>query len=248
MAPTASPQEQARLLDLQTVDTTVLQVRRKRSELPAIAAVRDLEVASGAVDYKIVAATTEVSDRTLDLRKAENDVEQVVNRATRDRERMDSGAGSAKDLEGLARELESLAKRQSELEDVELEAMQALEEAQAALDALKSDRERITAELDAARAELAERTSQLDAQEADLLAERALLSGGLPADLIALYDKLRADLGGIGAAMLHRGACQGCHLTLDATEIGRIRGLPEDSVARCAECRRILVRTGESGL
>ena len=40
----------------------------------------------------------------------------------------------------------------------------------------------------------------------------------------------------------------GCRLTLDAHEIGEIRALPEDTVVRCEECQRILVRTGESGL
>jgi predicted nucleic acid-binding Zn-ribbon protein len=52
----------------------------------------------------------------------------------------------------------------------------------------------------------------------------------------------------VGAALIHRGSCQGCHITIDAQEIDQIRNMPADAIARCDQCRRILVRTAESGL
>jgi hypothetical protein len=78
--------------------------------------------------------------------------------------------------------------------------------------------------------------------------ERTRVVADIPADLLALYDKIRADHGGLGAAPLHRGRCQGCQLTLTPADLGRIRTEPADAVVRCEECRRILVRTAESGL
>jgi predicted nucleic acid-binding Zn-ribbon protein len=59
---------------------------------------------------------------------------------------------------------------------------------------------------------------------------------------------LREQKGGVGAAELRARQCGGCRLGLDASELSRIRGLPEDEVVRCEECQRILVRTEESGL
>ena len=248
MAPTATPDQQLALLAVQELDTAILQVRRRRADLALTKEVHDLEVEHGSLEMKIVAATTEVSDRTLDVRKAESDVEQVVNRATRDKERMDSGTVSAKELEGLQHELQSLAKRQAELEDVELELMTELEEAQQVLETLGAQRQTVAAQLAESRERLAQALLELDGQETDLATQRAAAVQPVPADVAALYDKLRADMGGIGAAMLHRGACQGCHISLDATEISRIRGLGPDVIVRCEECRRILVRTAESGL
>jgi uncharacterized protein len=70
----------------------------------------------------------------------------------------------------------------------------------------------------------------------------------VPADLLALYDKLRAQLGGVGAAMLRRGKCEGCNESLSTVELNEVRATPPDEVVRHEECRRILVRTGESGL
>ena len=74
------------------------------------------------------------------------------------------------------------------------------------------------------------------------------LAATLPTDLLDLYEKLRASSGGIGAAALHRGRCEGCHLQLNTTDLNNLRDAPPDDVVRCEECRRILVRTAESGL
>jgi len=69
-----------------------------------------------------------------------------------------------------------------------------------------------------------------------------------PQDLLDLYEKLRSQHEGVGAAMLRRGRCEGCHLTLNTVDLNSIRGAEPDEVLRCEECRRILVRGAESGL
>ena len=65
---------------------------------------------------------------------------------------------------------------------------------------------------------------------------------------MALYERLREQKGGVGAALLRARQCGGCQLTLDASEIARIKAAPVDEVLRCEECQRILVRTEESGV
>jgi hypothetical protein len=69
----------------------------------------------------------------------------------------------------------------------------------------------------------------------------------VPADLMALYDQIRKAKGS-GAALLRAGRCEGCHLTVDAADLKGFRAAAPDDVIRCEECRRILVRTPESGL
>ena len=80
------------------------------------------------------------------------------------------------------------------------------------------------------------------------LAGIAETAASIPADLTELYEKLRVSSSGVGAAALHRGRCEGCHLQLNTTDQNRLRDAPADDVVRCEECRRILVRTAESGL
>jgi len=79
-------------------------------------------------------------------------------------------------------------------------------------------------------------------------AARGPVVADLPADLLALYEKLREQKGGVGAAELRQRRCGGCQLTLDNAEIAAIKARAVDEVVRCEECSRILVRTAESGL
>jgi len=249
MAVTASPEQQQALLDLQGFDTKLLQLAHKRAGLPEISAAQDLEVELGSIKMRLVAAQTEASDLKLNLLKAESDVEQVVSRSRRDQERLDSGAVSApKELESLQHEIGTLAKRQAELEDIELEIMQAYENAQQAVTDLLASEIETTEKLTSVAQSRDDLFTDIDFEINSLTGQRMEIANQLPADLISLYDKIRADQGGVGAALIHRGACQGCHITIDAQEIDQIRKMSADAIARCDQCRRILVRTAESGL
>ena len=249
MAVTASAEHQQALLEVQALDTKLLQLAHKRASVPEVSLAQDLEVELGSVKMRLVAAETEASDLKLDQAKAEADVEQVAGRAARDKDRLDSGAvNSPKELESLQHEIESLAKRQAELEDVELEIMQQYEDALNAANVLRAMESDVSAKLAEVSQQRDEALADIDFEVKSVTEQRNIAITGLPAELIALYDKIREDMGGIGAALLHRASCQGCHITLDPEEIDRIRNLAPEAVVRCDQCRRILVRTAESGL
>ena len=249
MAIKASAEQQAALLELQRHDTALIQHAHKRSVVPEIAVVAELEAKLAALDLKLVAINTEISDLSLEQTKADNDVQQVVNRAKKDQERIDSGSvTSAKEIEALQHEIATLAKRQEELEDIELAVMVKLDDAREAKAQLESEQSIASEQFESTVATRDAVFSEIDAEVATETAARTLAAATVDAELLSLYDKIRTDLGGIGAALLHRGACQGCHIALDATELDRIRHLESDVVVRCEECRRILVRTAESGL
>ncbi|MGD9955164.1 MAG: zinc ribbon domain-containing protein [Candidatus Nanopelagicales bacterium] len=245
----AEPAVQLRLLDLQALDARLDQIEHRRRSLPQIAQIAELEARWGGVRDRVVAGETEVSDLERAMAKAETDVEQVRQRAAKDQELLLSGrVGSAKELENLQREVESLARRQSDLEDAELEVMEKLEDARAALATVTAERDGITAEIDRLKAERDAAWAEGDRDKEWVAAERVKVVPDIPADLLALYDKLRADHNGVGAAALHQRRCEGCRMELTPTDLGRIREAAPDAVLRCEECRRILVRTPESGL
>jgi len=162
---------------------------------------------------------------------------------------MDQGLiSNPKDLERMQGELVSLQRRISSLEDTELEVMEQLETAQAELDrlvGLLEQMDRRAAELGTTRDEKAGR---LDAELAQVAAQRKTLADGLATDLVTLYDKLRQQKGGVGAAALRARRCGGCSLELTASDLSSIAKAPTDEVLRCEECNRILVRTSESGI
>ncbi len=245
----ASPEAQLRLLELADLDAELGRLEHRRQGLPEHAELSQLEQRERELRDEIAALEAREGDLRREQGKADADVEQVRSRIGRDRSRLDAGqVSSPRELENLQSEIASLNRRQSDLEDVELEVMERLEAAQARLKEAAAERASIAADLqavtgrrDIALAELAE----LSGKAAD---RRAVVVADEPADLIELYERLRVQHGGVGAAALRRGQCQGCHLSLNTVDLNAIRAAAPDEVVRCEECRRILVRTDESGL
>jgi hypothetical protein len=245
----AEPDVQLRLLDLQAVDARLDQIAHQRRTLPEHQEVAELERRTAGLRDRIVAGQAETSDLRRAQTKADLDVEQVRARASRDQALLDSGRITAsKELESLQHELASLARRQGELEDIELEIMESLEGATASLDSLTRELADVDSELGTVTATRDDQLADLDGDGALASGERARLLVGLPADLLALYEKLRVDHNGVGAAALRQRRCEGCRIELTPVDIGRIREAAQDEVLRCEECRRILIRTAESGL
>ncbi len=243
---TAPVADQHRLLEVQALDTRLAQLAHARASHPQRAVLDRLAARLAELDESLVVARTAVGDVRRELAKAEADVEQVRSRTARDQARIDSGAVSVKDVQALSGELEALARRQAHLEDVELEVMERLEQLEAEESAAQQAAEAVRAEHAAAEEELSRALADLDEQAERTTQERAVRAAGLDAALVALYDRLRAQLGGTGVAALRGHRCEGCRLELNSSELARITALPDDEVVRCDECGRILVRGAEA--
>ncbi|MFH9983864.1 zinc ribbon domain-containing protein [Streptomyces sp. NPDC017179] len=245
----AAPADQIRLLDVQALDVRLQQLAHKRKSLPEHAEIESLNRDLAQLRDLLVAAQTEESDCAREQTKAEQDVDQVRKRAVRDQQRLDSGAiTSPKDLSNLQHEIVSLAKRQGDLEDVVLEVMERRESAQERVTELTGRVASVQAKVDDATARRDAAFEEIDGEVASVTKEREVIAAAVPADLMKLYDKLRGQQGGIGAAKLYQRTCQGCRQELAITELSEIRAAAPDTVVRCENCRRILVRTAESGL
>ncbi|HEX5567394.1 MAG TPA: C4-type zinc ribbon domain-containing protein [Streptomyces sp.] len=245
----AEPADQIRLLDVQALDVRLTQLAHRRANLPEHAEVESLTADLTQVRDLLVAAQTEESDTAREQTKAEQDVDQVRRRAVRDQQRLDSGAvSSPRDLENLQREIVSLSRRQSDLEDIVLEIMERRESIQERVAELTRRVESVQARVDDAVARRGAALEEIDTETARVTKERGIMAGAVPADLMKLYDKLRGQYGGVGAARLYQRHCEGCRLELNITELNELRVAPGDAVVRCEHCRRILVRTPESGL
>ena len=94
----------------------------------------------------------------------------------------------------------------------------------------------------AAKRTVAEATAAFDAASRD----RAAVAGSLPADLLALYERISAR--SAGAAFLLPRTCGGCRMVLAGTDLQVIRQAAEDDIVTCPECGSILVRAEDSGL
>jgi predicted nucleic acid-binding Zn-ribbon protein len=245
----ADKSAQLRLLDLQTVDTTLAQLDHRRQTLPQHAAITRLQTRRAALASDLVGAETMISDLELEQTKAETDLEPVRERLNRNQVRISNGTvADPKALSSMLEEVSHLKKRISDLEDAELDVMEQLEAAVANRETLRTRIDQVDEDLAETVAERDRQLTALDDESGGLRAERAQIAPQIPADLLALYDKIGANHGGVGAAELRQRRCTGCQLEINAADLRAFSAAPEDEVLRCEECGRILIRTSQSGL
>ncbi|MHA3703510.1 zinc ribbon domain-containing protein [Jatrophihabitans sp. YIM 134969] len=244
----ADPAAQLTLLDLQSVDTAIAQLRHRRATLPEIAQLA--RCAERARLLQTRAAEVQVRADELDdaQRRLEQDVDTVRTRTTRDNERLTAGGMPGKELERLQHEIESLGRRQSGLEDELLELMEQREGVEEELGLARRDRGEIDDEVSRLTTSRDAAFATIDADLAHRTADRGSVAAKLPADLLALYEKIAASNGGVGAAEVAHRRCEGCRIDFAGSELAKIRDAAPDDVVRCENCRRILIRTERSGL
>lgn len=241
----ASPEHQRILLDVADLDRRIQQAERALTTPAQGPRINELVKERQTQLQELTALTGTRDDARTELARLESDVKVVEQRRTRDTERLAASTNS-KDAQALERELASLAKRVSDLEDMELEVMSRVEEAEAAvatqqalIDVTTAEGSELTAQ---AKAAVAAATTEHD----QLSRDRAAITAELPADLLADYTR-RASRG-IAVGLLRRGTCEGCRMLLSGTDLNQIRQAAPDAVLTCPECGAILVRTDESGL
>jgi len=245
----ASPEAQLRLLELADLDAELTRLDHRRRALPEHAELERLEQRDAELRNTLAALEAEQGDLRRAQAKAEGDVDQVRLRIDRDRKRLDAGqVSSPRDLENLQSEIGSLTRRQSDLEEIVLDVMERREGADARREAAAAERAEIAAARDALTARRDAALGELGEQAGKASDRHAAVASEEPADLLDLYRRMREQHGGVGAAALRRGRCEGCHLSLNTVDLNAIRAADPDEVLRCEECRRILVRTAESGL
>jgi predicted nucleic acid-binding Zn-ribbon protein len=241
----ASPADQLLLIEVAELDGRIRQADHARRNPPQAARVQDLKARRQDLSQELSVRLGIRDDLRTELSRIESDVAVVDARSARDAERL-AASSNPKEAQGLESELASLARRKSDLEDGELEVMERLEQADAAVaeqEALIEQTNAEGSELSAeARRIVAEATAAFDAATRD----RAAVAGSVPNDLLAYYEKVAARSS--GAALLRRRTCEGCRMVLAGTDLQVLRQAAPDQIVTCPECGCILVRGEDSGL
>ncbi len=149
---------------------------------------------------------------------------------------------AARELQALAADVESLKARASVLEDQVLELMESREPLEAELAGLSARLEALDARRQTAAAALCDRRSRRGRGPgpAGEPPGRRPLARCPPTCRPSTIGCGPASVG-VAVARLVGNHCDGCHLTLSAMELDRIRHLPAGEVVTCEQCGRILV-------
>jgi predicted nucleic acid-binding Zn-ribbon protein len=234
------PDTLRRLLDLQAEDTAIRRLTEQKNALPEARRLSELKTQLAELESDLEIAGKRHEEIAREVARLEGEVELIDQKIAREQERMYGGhVSNPKELSSLQAEVEMLKRKKSTTEDGLLEAMEARDQAASMI-------ERLTTELNQARTEADELSQKVDALTGDIDGQlrqhestRAELSPQIPDSVLTLYERLREQKGGVGAAALEGGTCLGCHTKLPAKEVERVRS--EGGLQRCDNCRRILV-------
>ncbi|MEY2447048.1 MAG: uncharacterized protein QOH79_524 [Acidimicrobiaceae bacterium] len=231
------------LLTVQALDTTTDQLLHRRSHLPERAELATAQTQLRTLERQMGQLQEQRDELTRNEKRLEDEIAMVRDKSTQTDKKLYSGTVNVpRELTALQEEMEALARRQRQLEDQELDLMELAEPLDAQLVTLGTQRAQLDEQAIGLTARIAEEEVVIDGELADAVAKRAQAVVGVPAELLTEYESLRHALGGIGVARLSGNRCEGCHLTLSAVDVDRIRRAPDDEIPHCTECNRLLVR------
>ena len=243
MAITATPEQQRKLLDLQSLDSQLVRVRTQIDNVPHDKQLHTLRQDGAAAVERAKAGQARVVEHEAAAQEAERVVAETTKRRDGMQSRLDADQVSSRDVQAVTMEIAELTIRITHLEDAQLEAIQTLEESQAALELTQAQIAEAQQAVNVRITTLNEQGQQLSLQGKELTAERELLAEELPEDLIAEYEQLRDQNQGIGALELTVEGLSGAGLPIAPAELAEINNTPDNELAYCPDTGAILVRS-----
>ena len=235
------------LLAVQDHDTAIDQLRHRIATLPARAELQLVEEQLVALEAEAAELGEQVGVIERRQKAAEDEVASLGAKIAELDAKLYSGTvTSPKELQAIQADIDSIRRHQSDVEDGILEAMEEREPFDARQAELDANRTQLDATAMHLRATIAQAETEIEAELATETDARTAAASAVPAALLDEYERLRPKLGGVAAARLEPGGrCGGCHLTLPATEVARIKREPPDALIHCDQCGRILVRVDQ---
>lgn len=231
------------LLTLQNHDSAAERLRHRRVTLPERAQLEARRAAHAELEAQRQAVVERRDAELREERRLDDEVRALEAKAKAEDTKMYSGTvSSPRELQAMQADIDQLRRQASEREDEELEVMVRREALDAEIEALEAAQAALVAEMQTLQAAVEAQEREIDGELSAEEAARAALAPTIPEATLKLYEQVRANNRGVGAARLVGMNCQACHLGLPATEVDRIRHLPEDALARCEHCGAILVR------
>ena len=230
------------LLTLQEHDGALDRLAHRHETLPDRERVARLEVDSAALAAKVASVTTQRDEIAREENKLDDEATLLREKAAEVEAKMYSGTvSSPRELQAMQADIDQLRRHERTLETRELELMEAREPFDQDLVQLGEQSAALARDLDEARRALESSESAIDGEAAAEQKLRDGVAGDIEPSLVADYERRRAQARGVGVARLVGDTCQGCHLSIPATEVDRIRKSPEGTVSYCDNCGCILI-------
>ncbi len=228
------------LLRLQETDVAADRLRTRLNTLEGEGEIREARARLTAAETRLGQARMALDDVEREQRRVEGDVDMLSRKADAERKRLfDGSVANAKELQAIEAEVAGLKARIGRLEDQVLEHMERREELEGIVADASQEAERARAVLLELVGSSASEIDEVRAGLQETARKREELLPSIDDELLGLYEDVRRQRKGVGAAALVDGICQGCHQKLSPVYLAQLRRI--DGVKRCEYCRRILI-------
>lgn len=224
------------LLELQKIDTRVLEVRSSMEALPEKLKPAKQDLA------KLEAILQEEKNRLADTEKWRRDQEAFIQgeqeAIAKAKVKLQSAKNST-EFAAASREIDNKRRAMSDREDEILRVIEAIEKSRAEIDAHEKDVDQLRQHVRGEDEKVQARVAELETEATAASEGRDEIVAKIDKQLMKRYEKtLRSR--GVAVAPCEGGVCQGCHMAVPPQLNNILARL--DSVQTCPRCQRILYR------
>ncbi|MEI6710552.1 MAG: hypothetical protein WCL17_06195 [Actinomycetota bacterium] len=230
------------LVALVDADRWIERVRGQKSQLPELVALHELEIEMKSLASVLTELTATLAPLKTELSQSSTAVSTLAQRKVELERRSAAPAATPKELVAVQSELEHVLVQLGEAQNREVELFLRCEPLELELANSSEGAKAMVARRTELRKSLDELTASLDEEIASLIASRTLLVEAVPERLRSQYERARSHVGGgVGAAQVVSGRCEGCHISLSPLDIDRLKHTPSGECMPCPECERLLL-------
>jgi predicted nucleic acid-binding Zn-ribbon protein len=226
-----------KLLELQSVDVRLNEVRAQLAKFPKKLADADARAASAKAELEQSKAVQLASFK--DRKKYELDVEAWKDRVRKYRDQT-SQVKTNEAYKALQHEVQMAEDEIAKAEDRLLEQMVAGEEYDRRIKKAEAALKDVEAEVRVQRATIEENKAAAEKSLAEFTAERAAVVAEIPENLLDHYERIARKHNGVALAEVRDEKCGACGMRVRPHVFQEMRRLGSDEMFHCETCTRIL--------
>jgi hypothetical protein len=224
------------LVNLQRIEIEIRSIKTKVSNVDQ----RLEKLDENLHDFKQVIEEQEsvINELNQKYRNYETDVRMNLDRIKKSEAKL-SSVKTNKEYQAFLKEIDDIKDKNSKLEDVMIEFLDRIENAENTLNAKMTEYSELQARLNNEKETIQKETEAGKRQLENLDAERQAVAAGIDAGLLATYNKVKSIQGNsIAIAVVKDAVCQGCNMNIPPQMYNELqRG---DSLKKCPICDRII--------
>lgn len=234
----------ASLLALQDLDIEIMRAKKRLEELPEKREILGVRHKSREVADLHGKAELLLRKLNSDLKAHQDEIAGLTDKIAVEQVKVAS-TSDHRTAQSITREMDSLRRRQDKLEMESLQIMERIDKAAAQTKKIEEALEQLS-QKDAALCDRFKQVGRaLQHEIAQMEKKRAETEKLIDADVLARYEQIRENKGGVGVGRLEGDTCSACRMSLPAERVRELEA--GDDISMCPQCRRLIVVRSEQG-